>query len=80
MTMFIDQKIAVFRHSGARASANYGTAIAHLRIPRFRVRCFASPRNDACTIRATRQKEGPLKAGLAFDPLILKSGNQAVLV
>jgi hypothetical protein len=78
--MFIDQKIAVFRHFRGVREREQQCAIAHPRISRFRVRCFASPRNDARTIRTTRQKEGPLKAGLAFDPLILKSGNQAVLV
>jgi hypothetical protein len=37
---------SVGRHSGARVSANLRCAIAHRGISRFRVRCFASPRND----------------------------------
>jgi predicted membrane metal-binding protein len=43
-------------HSGARESANLRCAIAHRGISRFRVRCFASPRNDGSNNQVLNRK------------------------
>src|ERR1700746_2545172 len=48
------------RHSGAGRRTELRCAIAHLRISRFRVRCFASPRNDSAASGKGRRTTMPL--------------------
>src|ERR1700752_5273425 len=48
------------RHSGAVRRTELRCTIAHLRISRFRVRCFASPRNDSAASGKGRRTTMPL--------------------